>query len=136
MCPFQVLNMTGEKNEFFALHSRASMAAIPFILALGFGAAGFAHHRPRRGEQLKSSTVFSREATPEAHLGVPRSAGAGHRGLLHLVPGPPAAHSLISQGVVVLPGISGRVLNTVEIAPRCNIAICEFRVSFRGSPAY
>jgi hypothetical protein len=47
-----------------------------------------------------------------------------------------AAHLAISQGAVVLGGISGRVLNTVEIAPRCNIAICEFHVSFRGTPAY
>jgi hypothetical protein len=70
-----------------------------------------------------------------APLAVARSAAAGWGSVI----GPvklSAAHRAISQGAVVLGGISGRVLNTVEIAPRCNIAICEFHVSFRGTPAY
>jgi hypothetical protein len=58
------------------------------------------------------------------------------RGSLHAVPGAPAGYSSILQGFVALPGISGRVLNTVEIALLRDIAICEFRVSFRGTPAY
>jgi hypothetical protein len=68
--------------------------------------------------------IFLAEGSSRAPLAVPRSAGANPRGTLYALPGSPAAHPSISQGVVVLRGISGRVLNTVEIAPVCNIAIC------------
>jgi hypothetical protein len=80
--------------------------------------------------------IFLREVAPGAPFVVARSPGADASGSLHAVPGSTTAHRPISQGVMALWGISGRVLNTVEIAPRCNIAICEFHVSFRGSPAY
>jgi hypothetical protein len=76
------------------------------------------------------------KVAPGAPLAFARSIGADHRGSPLGPSSSPASRRSISQGVVVLRGISGRVLNSVEIAPRCNIAICEFRVSFRGTPAY
>jgi hypothetical protein len=80
--------------------------------------------------------IFVSEGAPSVPLAVARSVGAERRGLPDLVPESPAAHPLISQGVVVQPGISGRVLSRDEIALLRDIAICEFRVSFRGTPAY
>jgi len=79
---------------------------------------------------------FLGEGSPELPLVVAGPTGADPRGSLDALPGSRAAPRSIWQGVMVVRGISGRVLNTVEIAPRCNIAICEFRVSFRGAPAY
>jgi len=80
--------------------------------------------------------IFLPKVVPGAPLAFARSVGADPRGWPLGSLSSTAAHRPISQGVVALWGISGRVLNTVEIAPRCNIAICEFRVSFRGTPAY
>jgi hypothetical protein len=62
------------------------------------------------------------------------------RPILGLLDHPPEALVPVSPQILHLglvpSAISGRVLSRDEIAPLCNIAICEFRVSFRGSPAY
>ena len=82
------------------------------------------------------TAIFFSEGGPAARLAVARFAVAAHSGSLLGLSSFATGRRPISQGVMVQLGISGRVLNTVEIAPRCNIAICEFGVSFRGAPAY
>src|SRR5580704_17083372 len=83
-----------------------------------------------------SKMIFMRDGSANPPPATARCAGADRSGSPQRPPSPPTVRSPILQGIVVLPGISGRVLNTVEIALLRDIAICEFRVSFRGTPAY
>ena len=137
MCQFQVLDMVGEKNEYSVLR-RGPRFGLSFFCGwfCRLGSPGTPRCVAWTANDKTGNMIFLLEGALDSHCRREVRRADRSDSLSGDPPSSPAVRRSILQRIVALPGISGRVLNTVEIAPGWNIAICEFHVSFRGAPAY